>query len=83
MYPGTSAAGRHPGRAATVGWSGGVMRFIVIRDGATLEEIDEGLNALWVKAQRACIPSTRVEIMQDINELLEMRGCITAPSVLS
>lgn len=50
------------------------MRFVLIRDNATREDIEEAITALRDKQRRACIASTRAEIGEDIDELLDMRA---------
>ena len=49
------------------------MRFVLIRDDASLADIDEAIVNLRAKQRKACIPSTRDEIGQDIDELLDLR----------
>lgn len=48
------------------------MRYLVVNDDASPDEIREAITNLREKQQRACIPSTAEEIGEDINELLEI-----------
>jgi hypothetical protein len=50
------------------------VRFLVIRDDASLADIDDALHALRDKQRRAVIASTRDEIGEDIDELLDLRS---------
>lgn len=46
------------------------MRYLVITDDATRDDLEEAIRNLRAKQQRACIESTRQEIADDIDELL-------------
>lgn len=48
------------------------MRYLVINDNATPEQIREGIRQLRARQLRAVIASTRAELADDIDELLEM-----------
>ena len=48
------------------------MRFLVIKDDADRPELEAALAQLRAKQQRCVIPSTRVEIQADIDELIEL-----------
>lgn len=49
------------------------MRYVLIRDDAPLEDIDEALKALRFKRAQTKLPCVREWIGQDVDELLEMR----------
>lgn len=83
MDPGTPAAGRYRGATKRLTVQGDAMRYILIRDDATLEDIEQALILVRAKQRKACIASTRDEIGEDINELLEMRARICTPPVFS
>lgn len=51
-----------------------MTKFVLIRDDASLPEIEAALIRVRGKQRRACIPSTRDEIGEDIDELLDMRA---------
>ncbi len=50
------------------------MRYLVIEDDASREDICEAITNLRAKQLRCCIPSTAAEVGADIDELLEMLG---------
>jgi hypothetical protein len=49
------------------------VRYIFIRDDATVEDIDEALTALRARRLAAALPIIRQWITADIDELLDMR----------
>lgn len=49
------------------------MRYILIRDDATVEDIDEALAALRTRRLATALPIIRQWITADIDELLDMR----------
>jgi hypothetical protein len=48
------------------------MRYLVITDDASPDDLREAITHLREKQRRACIPSTRDELNADINELLDL-----------
>lgn len=55
------------------------MRFLLINDDATADELREAIAHLREKQRRACIQSTRDELNDDINELLDALAARTQP----
>jgi hypothetical protein len=49
------------------------VRYILIRDDATVEDIDEALAALRTRRLATALPIIRQWITADIDELLDMR----------
>lgn len=48
------------------------MKFLVIGDDATDDQLHEAIGHLRQRQQRAVIESTRQELADDVDELLEM-----------
>ena len=48
------------------------MRYLVISDDATPDDIREAINHLRAKQLRCVIASTRAEVAADIDELLDL-----------
>jgi hypothetical protein len=48
------------------------MRYLLVDDSATTEELREAITHLRRRQRCACIPSTAAEIGADIDELLEI-----------
>jgi hypothetical protein len=51
---------------------GGTMRYLVISDGATPEDIHAAIQQLRAKQLSCVIASTRAEVAADIDELLDL-----------
>ena len=47
------------------------MKFLVITDDATRADLEDAIRHLRDRQAKACIPSTRDEIADEIDELLE------------
>lgn len=56
------------------------MRYVLVRDDAPLEDIDEALKALRFKRTQARLECVRRWIGEDIDELLEMRLALRRPT---
>ena len=54
------------------------MRFILIRDDADRDTLDAAIQTLAAKKAAACIASTKVEIQDDIDKLLERRLALSS-----
>ena len=48
------------------------MRYLVITDDASPDDLRESITNLRTKQRACCIPSTRDELDADISELLDM-----------
>jgi hypothetical protein len=48
------------------------MRYLLVDDSATTEELREAITHLRRRQRCACIPSTAAEIGADIDELLDL-----------
>jgi hypothetical protein len=48
------------------------MRYLIVDDEATADDLREAITHLRDKQRRACIQSTRDELDADINELLDL-----------
>lgn len=54
------------------------MRYLIVADDASPEVLRESINLLRAKQLKACIQSTRVELGDEIDELLERLPKATA-----
>ena len=53
------------------------MRYVLIRDDASLDDIDQALTVLGAKRRLTTLEVTKRWIAEDEDELLEMRAALT------
>lgn len=58
------------------------MRYLLVTDDASADDLREAITNLRAKQRRACIQSTRDELDADINELLDLLALRDTPSWL-
>jgi hypothetical protein len=55
------------------------MRYLVVNDDASADDLREAITHLRAKQRRACIQSTRDELDADISELLDLLAVRVEP----
>jgi hypothetical protein len=58
------------------------MRYVLIRDDATVPTIDEALGVLRTRRLNTALPIIRAWITEDIDELLDMRTRATLEAMV-